>query len=529
MSIISKSKKQIDLGIALYSFYDIIKIVQINYEGFFMKKYYKLIVFIAILTFTTVMLISCHLSPDMGAYFPAFYPPEYLTGNTYDEIVENDFIKTKDNAVSTFALHVNTAGYSMLRRTINGKSAIDKNQIKVEEIVNYFKYDYPVPTEGPLSVNANLFDCPWSQNKLLTVGLKAEEVETGNVRNNLVFLLDVSGSMMGEDRIGLLQKSFLMLLDNLNQNDVISIVTYAGSDKVLLKGENGNSKAKISGIIEELNASGSTAGAKGIQTAYTIAEEYFIQGGNNRVILATDGDFNVGINNKTELENFISTKRSTGIYLTVLGFGYGNLKDDKLEALANKGNGNYAYIDTINEARRVLVEEIGGTLNIVARDTKARVEFNPAKVDSYRLIGYENHLLTEEEWNDDGTDAGEIGSGFTVTAVYEVILNDSEEESTMGANLLSVQIRYKSPDTNDDTVNEILIYADESKILAIPNEDMLFISAVVEFCLILRDSQYKGTSNINNVLARLNQLSSVGQNSYRAEFKTLVQKLINNN
>lgn len=496
-----------------------------------MKRYYKIATLIIVLALFNVLFASCSYR---GAYDESYDPPYYpfLDSNTneFNEIVENAFMNVSENPVSTFALSVNTAGYSLLRRNINNNETIDKNQIKVEEIVNYFKYDYPEPEQGdPLSINASLFDCPWSDAKLLTVGLKAENIDFSNVRNNIVFLLDVSGSMMSEDKLGLMKRAFLMMIDNLNQNDTVSIVIYAGSNKVLLKGENGSEKAKISKAIEDLSAGGSTAGADGIKTAYAIAAEYFVQGGNNRVILATDGDFNVGISSQKELEKFISNKRATGVYLTVLGFGYGNLKDNKLETLANKGNGNYAYIDSINEARRVLVEEVGGTMNIVARDAKARVEFNPAKVHSYRLIGYENHLLTEEEWEEESTDAGEIGSGFTVTAVYEVILQDSEEESTMEDNLLSVQIRYKSPDVNDNTVLELSIYVNASNITDNPTEDMIFIGALVETCLILRDSQYKGTSNINNVLTRISSLQSVTENSYRAEFKTLVEKLLQYN
>ncbi|MFW5780102.1 MAG: YfbK domain-containing protein [Bacillota bacterium] len=499
-----------------------------------MKKIIKILSIIIVLSLTFTLLISCgkngdYIENNMGYPNMENNPNDSINDNQneFNEIVENDFIEARDNPSSIFSLSVNTAGYSLLRRTINDNSPIDKNQIKTEEIVNYFKYDYPNPEEGePLSLNANLFDCPWSDGKLLTVGLKAEELDITEVRNNLVFLLDVSGSMRSHDKLGLLKNAFLMMLENLDENDMISIVTYASKDEVLLSGANGGESVEISQTIEELEAGGSTAGSQGIQTAYSLAEDYFIEDGNNRVILATDGDFNVGISNQTDLEDFISTKRESGIYLTVLGFGYGNLKDNNLETLANKGDGNYGYIDTINEARRVLVEEIGGTLNTVARDAKAKVIFNPAKVRNYRLIGYENLLLTEEEWEDSNTDAGEIGSGFTVTAVYELDLEDSEEPSTMDDNLLKVEVKYKSPDKDDDTEREMSVFADESNITSQPTEDMLFISAVVETCLLLRESQYKGEANINNVLTRLNNLDNLEDNSYRLEFKGLVEKLI---
>ncbi|MFA5449759.1 MAG: von Willebrand factor type A domain-containing protein, partial [Clostridia bacterium] len=387
-----------------------------------MKKNIKIIALIVIVALFSAVLMSCtgnYTGKDDYNYYPA--QPDYAqeSGDEFTEITENKFLKASEFPSSSFALTVSTAAYPNLRRYINNGYKINKNQVRIEEIVNYFKYDYPAPNDGdPLSVQANFFDCPWNEEaKLLTVGLRAEDVEIGSIHNNLVFLLDVSGSMRGADRLGLMQSAFLLLLDNLGENDVVSIVTYAGGDSVLLSGANGAEKDRISNVIDDLAAGGSTAGAAGIVTAYELAEEYFIEGGNNRVILATDGDFNVGISSREGLESLITQKRESGIYLTALGFGFGNLKSNNLETLANKGNGSYAYIDTINEARKVLVEEIGGTLYTIARDAKARVEFNPEYVDSYRLLGYENLLLTEEQWEEPEADAGEIGAGFTVTAV----------------------------------------------------------------------------------------------------------------
>jgi len=491
-----------------------------------MKKRILLILIISALTLA--LLSACSARDSSSAPSDS---GESITANEFNEITELGFSKVAEEPVSVFRLSVNSAAYSNLRGYINQGYTINKNQIRIEEIVNYFRYDYASPEEGKaLAMDAKLYGCPWNEDAhLLRVGVKAEDIQTDGTRNNLVFLLDVSGSMSAANRLPLVQQSFNLLLDTLGENDTVSIVTYAGRNQVLLSGGSGAQKPQISAIINNLSAGGSTAGADGINTAYQLAEQYFVEGGNNRVILATDGDFNVGVSTQNGLKNLISEKRESGIYLSVLGFGYGNLKDNKLETLANNGNGNYAYIDTIQEARKVLVEEIGGTLNVVARDAKARVEFNPAKVDSYRLLGYENLMLTQDQWEDTSTDSGEIGSGFTVTAVYEVILaDDPEAESTMEDHLLNVQIRYQSPNLSDTTEYSEELYADAADITDFPDEDMKFISAVIETCLVLRQSIYKGTSNLDNALARLNALDCVVSDPYRAEFKTLVEKLIAN-
>ena len=325
--------------------------------------------------------------PDGSYYYMTFE-----SGNEYKEITENPFVLAGEEAKSTFSLDVNTASYSNLRKHIVNGYQIDRNQIRIEEMVNYFKYDYPEPQEGPLSVTASLYPCPWNgEARLLQIGLKSEEVDFSTLNNNLVFLLDVSGSMNTPDKIGLMKSAFSLLVENLNDNDTISIVTYAGSDRVVLQGAKGCQKNQIIAAIEDLEASGMTAGAQGIVTAYSLAQQYFIEGGNNRVILATDGDFNVGVSSESGLEALISQKRESGIYLSVLGFGYGNLKDNRLETLANNGNGNYVYIDTIAEAKKVLVEQIGGTLRTVAKDAKAQVEFNPAK-STAQAARYENNF-----------------------------------------------------------------------------------------------------------------------------------------
>ena len=334
-----------------------------------------------------------------------------------------------------------------------------------------------------------------------------------------MFLLDVSGSMYAANKLPLMQQAFIMLLENLDENDRVSIVTYAGSDAVLLDGEMGSEKLKIEAIISDLQASGSTAGAKGIQTAYSIARKNFIEGGNNRVILATDGDFNVGISSQKGLEELIVNEREDGIYLSVFGFGMGNYKDNKLETLASKGNGNYGYIDNLLEDRKALIEDINGTLYTVARDAKAQISFNEDVVEAYRLIGYENRQLTDEEFDDDKTDAGEIGAGHQVTVVYEIKLKDDFVEDAKYADFI---IRYKDPEVGKDTVLEQVTELRQATLLP-QNDDISFITSVVEFGLILRDSKFKGTANLYAVLERLEDIINLEDDPYKHEFKTLIE------
>jgi len=468
------------------------------------------------------------------------YPKEYWgpdarqwdTGNEYNEITENPFVLTSDEAVSYFSMDNNTAAYTNIRRYINEGRAIDKNQVRIEEMVNYFRYGYDAPEGGePLAINGTVSYCPWNDEaKLLTVGVRAKDIEFEAVRNNLVFLMDISGSMDSPDKMPLMQAAFCMLSDNLNDDDYVSIVAYAGADRVVLQGARGYERKRIQNAVEDLMASGSTAGAQGIKTAYALAEEYFLEGGNNRIILATDGDFNVGISSQSALEKFIKDKRQARVGLTILGFGYGNLKDNKLETLANAAfEGNYAYIDNILEAKKVLVDEIGGTLVTVARDVKASVEFNPAKVRSYRLLGYENKLLTQKEWDDTDTVAGDIGAGHCVTAVYEIILNSDDDtddlpESATEENYLKIFLRYKDPDVKTGDANRE-ISASVDTVTESPNDDVLFISAVVEAALVMRNSVYKGTASLQNVIARLQSIQSLNGDPYKAEFLELMIKL----
>lgn len=479
-----------------------------------MKKCKWLAVMLAVLC--VGVLSACGSAPKGGE---GWFAPGYTfdeSGDSFNEITENDFILTETEAKSSFSLDANSASYSYMRAVLNDGRRVDKNAVRIEEMINYFSYDYPAPeADAAVALSANIGDCPWNDaHKLMTVGVRTQEVDMGSVRNNLVFLVDSSGSMYGDDRLGLLQNAFALLTENLTENDRISVVTYAGDARVILRGVRGDEGVRIRQAVYEIEAGGSTAGAKGIRTAYEIAAENYIAGGNNRVILATDGDFNVGVSTQAGLEKLIKEKRETGIYLSVLGFGMGNYKDDKMETLAKNGNGNYAYVDSLFTARKILVQEMGGTLVTVARDAKAQVTFDPTVVKSYRLIGYENKLLTPEQFEDDKTDAGELGAGLTVTALYEVELI-GEGKAAIAA------VRYKDPGTTDDTVTEVTADVATGNC---DSEDFRFITAVAEFGLLLRDSVYMGNASFAAVVERLNALSSAESDVYRKDFKTLVKK-----
>lgn len=382
----------------------------------------------------------------------------------YAKIKENGFISTKKNDTSTFSADVDTASYSNIRRMINSGCSLDeipKDAVRIEEMLNYFSYDYKKPKKGePFGVSMQCTKCPWNtENNIVMIGLNTEKVDFKDAPDsNLVFLLDVSGSMADSNKLPLLTKAFSMLTDELDKKDKVSIVTYAGEDKVVLDGVSGDKKDKILTALENLEANGSTNGSAGIETAYKLAKEHFIEGGNNRVILATDGDLNVGITENQELEQFISEKKKSGIFLSTLGFGMGNYKDAKLERLADKGNGNYAYIDNLTEAKKVMVKEMGANFTTVAKDVKLQAVFHPDVVKEYRLIGYENRMMENKDFKDDTKDAGEIGSGHNVTALYEVKMTDAykngnpPEETDPTAEVMvdrewmTLNIRYKKPE-----------------------------------------------------------------------------------
>lgn len=460
----------------------------------------------------------------------------------YNAEKETGFAKTSVSPLSTFSADVDTASYSNLRRMIeDGYSLEDipEGAVRIEEILNYFDYDYNLPQgDEPFGVTTQIGDCPWNEeSKLLAIGLKTEEIDfSESSSSNLVFLLDVSGSMYSEDKLPLLQRSFSALAENLTEKDKVSIVTYAGDDSVVLKGVSGDETEEICDALDKLEAGGSTNGSKGIETAYALAEEYFIEGGNNRVILATDGDLNVGTTSESELVELIEEKRESGIYLTVLGFGTGNIKDNKMEALADNGNGNYAYIDSFGEAKKVLVEEMGATLVTVAKDVKLQVEFNPEKVSEYRLLGYENRRLDAQDFEDDTKDAGEIGAGHTVTALYEIIPTEDgkkaesdlkySETVTNGSNeWLTLSVRYKEPDADESILLEYPV--DESAYTENPSDDWKFAAAVAEFGLVVTDSDYKGEASLKHVKSVLKELD-IEDDEYKEEFYDLVKKLIKN-
>ncbi len=469
---------------------------------------------------------------------PETEEPDWNT-EEYNDIKENSYMSVAANPLSTFSIDVDTASYTNLRRMIRDKEDIPESAIRIEEMINYFNYDYPEPNgDEPFSVTTEISDCPWNTDtKLMLVGLNAEEIDMSErAPMNIVFLIDVSGSMDRMDKLPLVQKSFSLLTENLTAQDRVSIVTYAGDDKVVLEGADGNQKEEILEAIDGLFAGGGTAGADGINTAYKIAEKYFISGGNNRIVLATDGDLNIGVSSESELTRLVEKKRKSGAFLSVLGFGTGNIKDNKMEALADNGNGNYSYIDSVLEARKVLVEEMGGTLFTVAKDVKIQVEFNPAYVKGYRLIGYENRVMAAEDFNDDTKDAGEIGAGHTVTALYEVVMKDSpmeldsgdlkysENTGTENGEMLTVAIRYKEPDGDTSKLLEYPLAADAYNAKMSPN--LGFASCVAQFGLVLRESEYKGTATCDSILTQLDNYDISGD-SYKSEFRELVEIMRN--
>lgn len=458
----------------------------------------------------------------------------------YNYIKENGYTAVSSAPLSTFSADVDTASYTNVRRMIDDGMDVPPDAVRIEEFINYFDYDYSDPADGePFAVHTELSDCPWNdETELLMVGINTkgfDAVLDERPAMNLVFLIDVSGSMYDDNKLPLVQKSFSMLTDNLTAADRVSIVTYAGSDEVVLEGADGNDRKKILRAINDLEAGGSTAGAAGINTAYDIAQKYFIDGGNNRVILATDGDLNVGLSSESELTRLIEEKRESGVFLSVLGFGTGNYKDNRLEALADYGNGNYSYIDSEKEAKKVLVDEMSGTLFTVAKDVKFQLEFNPANVKGYRLIGYENRVMAAEDFNDDTKDAGEIGAGHSVTVLYEIVPADSkmelgeselkyasDSEGVMGDELLTVNIRYKEPEGSESKlltypVNKSL-YSDKM------SADMNFASCVAEFGMLLRNSRYIGDVTYKDVSAQLSRYD-YSDDDYKDEFIYLVNTM----
>ena len=470
--------------------------------------------------------------------------PRAARGEGYNPIDQNPFRRVVNHPLSTFAIDVDAASYSNVRRFINEGQLPPQDAVRIEELINYFKYDYPQPEgDRPFSVTTEVSAAPWNpSHRLVHIGLQGKTIANENLPpSNLVFLLDVSGSMDEPNKLPLLKSAFRLLVDQLSDQDSVSIVVYAGSAGVVLPPTSRNQRSQILDAIEQLEAGGSTAGGEGIQRAYQLAQENFIESGNNRVILATDGDFNVGVFNDAELVSLIEEKREQGVFLSVLGFGTGNLQDAKMESLANHGNGHYAYIDNILEAKKVLVSELGGTLLTIAKDVKIQVAFNPDQVQAYRLIGYENRLLWAEDFTDDTKDAGELGAGHSVTALYEIIPTGVESdvelpkidasrsqqyavEPTADRNdaLMQVQLRYKAPDQSE---SQLLTHSigDQGLRLEEASTNFKFSAAVAAFGMVLRGSQYKGNADFEQVLNWASNSQGPDLDGYRAEFLRLVQ------
>lgn len=470
----------------------------------------------------------------------------YIDRNTesYAPISENGFQSPFKTPLSTFSIDIDVASYSNVRRFINNGGLPPKDAVRVEEMINYFDYEYPQPKgKDPVNIVTEISSAPWNTNhKLVQIGLQGRTIATDNLpASNLVFLIDVSGSMGQPNKLPLLVSSFKLLTDQLRPNDKVAIVVYAGNSGLVLPSTSGNDKAKIKEALNGLSAGGSTAGGEGIQLAYKIAAQNFVKRGNNRVILATDGDFNVGASSDKDMETLIVEKRKTGVFLTVLGYGMGNVKDSKMETLADKGNGNYAYIDNISEARKVLINEFGGTLFTIAKDVKLQIEFNPAKVQAYRLVGYENRLLEDKDFNDDRKDAGDLGSGHTVTALYEVIPtgikssfsgsvddlkyqeNKKNRTTDNGSKeILTVKLRYKEPDGNSSKLLQQAVM-DGSLLFKNTSNNFRFAASVAEFGLLLRQSDFKQQASFEQVISTATQAMGKDKEGYRSEFIKLAK------
>ncbi|HVI45512.1 MAG TPA: von Willebrand factor type A domain-containing protein [Chitinophaga sp.] len=492
---------------------------------------------------TLILERKTYAAADLAVSEPAMMisPAPKMNTEDYSPINENTFHKATDQPLSTFSADVDRASYSNVRRFLNNGELPPADAVRVEEMINYFDYNYASPKgKDPVAIYTDIAVCPWNTaHHVVRIALKGKQVDARELpASNLVFLIDVSGSMADENKLPLVQKAFKALTDQLRPQDKVAIVVYAGAAGMVLPSTNGSEKGKILDALDKLEAGGSTAGGEGIKLAYKIAEENFVKRGNNRVILATDGDFNVGPSSDGALQRIIETERQKGVFLSVLGFGMGNYKDNKLELLADKGNGNYAYIDNFEEARRTFVTEFGGTLFTIAKDVKLQVEFNPTFVQSYRLVGYENRTLQNEDFNNDKKDAGDMGVGHTVTALYEIIPTNSNltgvnwvdplkyQQSKIIGNsteVLTVKLRYKEPD------------ADKSKLLqqALPyrrqqieqvSEDFRMACAAAAFGQLLRNSAFKGDVTYDQVLNWAGSARGVDKEGYRAEFVQLVKK-----
>ena len=462
----------------------------------------------------------------------------------YKPFAENRFLNVSDEPLSTFSIDVDAASYGNMRRFINQGQLPPTDAIRTEELINYFSYDYDEPNrKDPVKLSAKVGNCPWNKaHRLIKIGVKAQGIPGENLSaSNLVFLIDVSGSMYGPTRLELVKSSLKLLINNLREKDRVSIVVYAGNAGEVLPSTPGSDKQKIRDALDQLTAGGSTAGGAGIQLAYKIARNNFIQGGNNRVILCTDGDFSVGVSSGSGLEDLITKERKSGVFLTVLGYGMGNYKDNLMQVLAEKGNGNHAYIDNLQEANKVLVQEFGSTLHTIAKDVKLQIEFNPEQVQAYRLIGYESRLLEKEDFNDDTKDAGEMGAGHRVAAFYEIVpvgvesvvggsvdpLKYQKPQTTVHPNnytgskeLLTIKLRYKDPDKDSSKKIELPVIDNKGNNVS---ADFRFASAVAMFGQLLSDSDFKGEATYDKVIALAKTGLDNDEQGYRREFIRLVE------
>lgn len=478
---------------------------------------------------------------DADEEMPEMYSPDNENQESYAEIEENKFENPKTKPLSTFSIDVDNASYTNIRRFINNGQEVPKDAVRLEEMMNYFTYTYPQPkNEHPFSINTEYSSCPWnSEHKLVKIGLQGKKIALDNLpASNIVFLVDVSGSMEDENKLPLLKESMKVLVNELRPQDKVSIVVYAGAAGMALPPTSGDEKRKIMSAFDDLTAGGSTAGGEGIELAYKIAEENFIKDGNNRIVLATDGDFNVGASSDKAMENLIESKRKTGIFLTCLGYGMGNYKDSKMEVLADKGNGNYAYIDNIQEANRFLGKEFKGSMFAIAKDVKIQIEFNPNLVQSYRLIGYENRKLNDEDFKNDAIDAGELGSGHTVTALYEIIptgvessytpskLKYTQTETTTtpstSSELATIKFRYKKPE-GEKSIEMVQIISNQPKSLEQASPDFKFASSVAWFGMKLRDSKYIENKKLEDIISLAKEGMQNDPDGYKSEFIRLAK------
>ncbi len=491
---------------------------------------------------TSVSQSDLRDSLQFGFGVPA--PTVAPSREAYDSVVEAGFVSPGVQPLSTFSIDVDTASYANVRRMLQSGAAVPAGAVRIEEMINYFKYDYPAPQnrEVPFAVHLEAASAPWKpEHQLVRIGLKGYEVPwEERPQANLVFLIDVSGSMNSPNKLPLVKESLKLLVERLGEQDRVAIVTYAGNSSVALPSTTANNRETIAHAIDRLGAGGSTHGSAGIRAAYELARRHFIDGGANRVILCTDGDFNVGATSRSELVDLIEAEAKSGIYLSIMGFGMGNYQDATLEELSNKGNGNYGYIDSIQEARKTFVEGAAGTLITIAKDVKIQVEFNPAHVQAYRLIGYENRALEAQDFNDDTKDAGEIGAGHTVTALYEIIPSGVKMEELPGVDplryqapvagqaqgpedeLLVVKLRYKAPDSDVSKKIEVPLNASAIQTIDQVSADFRWATAVAAFGMLLRDSEYVGMADYNTVRRIAQSAMGASPDEYRREFLTLI-------